>query len=169
MNDLYCPGCGHPQKVHMLSVDGSGLCMHDGNDPCDCTRSWRDVAADPSLGTVYISGPLAGSPELSRDEKMARFGRAVKIMERAGYEVLNPLDVDAGCGQDDCGSINGHTWQCWLRYDLIAMLQECDAIIMLPGWETSGGATLELHIAKNLGWPILRFTQDELTEIVEGA
>lgn len=108
---------------------------------------------------TYISGPIAGSPDLPREEKLTRFGRAAEVLQQDGRETLNPLDL-AACDVPDCGDQNGHTWDCWLRYDLIGMLQECDSIAMLPDWFLSKGAKLELHIAEQMGWEVIDLTDN---------
>lgn len=104
---------------------------------------------------TYISGPLAGLPEVSREEKVARFHRASVLLDALGIASLDPNEVTADCGKLTCGTTNGHTWDCWLRFDLIAMLQECDCIALLPGWDTSQGAILELHVARQLKWGVI--------------
>jgi hypothetical protein len=98
---------------------------------------------------TYISGPLAGLPEVPREEKVARFKRAAETLHSMGLE---------------CGDTNGHTWDCWLRWDILGMLQECDSIALLPGWESSKGARLELHIAQELGWNIIDLSDDKYIE-----
>lgn len=113
---------------------------------------------------TYISGPLAGLPEVPREEKVARFKRAAETLHSMGLESLDPNDLHALCGKDDCGDTNGHTWDCWLRWDIIGMLQECDSIALLPGWESSKGARLELHIAQELGWNIIDLSDDKYIE-----
>lgn len=40
-----------------------------------------------------------------------------------------------------------------MKKDIPAML-ECDGVAVLPGWENSTGAKLELHIAQNVCLPI---------------
>lgn len=42
-------------------------------------------------------------------------------------------------------------WADYLRKDLIAMLTDCTAVATLPGWESSRGALLEVHVAGALG------------------
>lgn len=108
---------------------------------------------------TYISGPLAGLPELSREMKVERFGRAAEVLQSYGRETLDPNDLTADCGKDACGDTNGHTWDCWLRYDLIGMLQECDSIAMLPGWQFSKGACLERYTAEQLGWEVIDLSE----------
>lgn len=114
---------------------------------------------------TYISGPLAGLPELSREEKVARFKRAAEVLKEMGHETLDPNDLTADCDAqhwgDGCGDTNGHSWACWLRFDLIGMLQECDQIALLPGWKTSKGASLELDIAMKLDWPVIDLSDNE--------
>lgn len=108
---------------------------------------------------VYISGPIAGAPGVSREEKLARFYRAALVLEEMGYEPFNPLDVEA-CPTQDCGGQwvedeYRHDWECFLRYDLIAMLQVSDRIALLPEWELSNGARVELSVAQGLGWEVV--------------
>jgi hypothetical protein len=43
----------------------------------------------------------------------------------------------------------------WFLDGDIQMLRRCDAIYMIPGWETSQGAREELDIAKSLRMEIL--------------
>lgn len=113
---------------------------------------------------IYISGPIAGAHNLSRDEKLARFDRAELVLRQDGYEPLNPLSV-RGCSTRSCDGtmVDGryrHGWSCWLRYDLIAMLQECDQIAMLPEWELSKGARLEYAVALELEWKVVDLTRN---------
>lgn len=116
----------------------------------------------------YISGPLAGAADLTRDEKMARFTRAELVLRTNGYNPVNPLMVNA-CHTQDCNGaathLDGsykHSWQCYLRYDLIAMLEQADGIAMLPRWEESEGAKLERHVAEQLGWEVLDLSLDPI-------
>lgn len=109
---------------------------------------------------TYISGPLAGAPHVSREEKEARFRRAAEVLTDLGREPLDPNSLAAECGKTDCGDTNGHSWDCWLRWDLLGMLQECDSIAMLPDWPDSKGARLELHVAQQLGWTVIDLTEN---------
>jgi hypothetical protein len=73
-----------------------------------------------------------------------------------GYVPVNPFDVPPhpACICPEAvsadGAGGGHQWGCYLRGDLAALLG-CDAILMLPGWESSHGARLELTVASAVG------------------
>lgn len=98
---------------------------------------------------IYISGPITGVPDAPD-----RFGIAADRLWNAGLTPLNPYDVP-GCVGGDCvgEKRHGHTWECWLRHDLAALLT-CDGVATLAGWRTSRGAQLECHVAEHLGMPI---------------
>jgi hypothetical protein len=113
---------------------------------------------------VYISGAITGLPlSVARD----RFAAAAASLAAQGNDVVNPFDVpphpECACpdaaGGDGAGS--GHEWGCYLRGDLAAMLN-CDAILMLPGWEASHGARLELAVASAVGLKVLFRTPAEV-------
>ena len=102
---------------------------------------------------VYISGPIKG-----HEDFIEKFKKAYEEVEEWAMPV-NPVEIGA-CEQAAgvCmfpGDMleTGHTWQCYMRYD-IAELVFCDGIYMLDGWETSKGATEELRIATMLGMEV---------------
>jgi hypothetical protein len=91
--------------------------------------------------TLYLSGPIAGYPEGNRPA----FDTATEQLRTAGYGVLNPFDIE----QPD------HSWAECVRLDLIEMLKCCDSVAVLDNWQCSRGAILEVHVAKELGLPVL--------------
>lgn len=104
---------------------------------------------------IYISGPITGWPELNKP----LFDDVASQLRRAGYDVINPHDI----GEPSEALL---PWASYLRADLIHMLQHATAVAMLPGWEGSRGARLELHVAQALGmevrnwqdWLVNRYT-----------
>lgn len=86
---------------------------------------------------VYVSGPMTGLPELN----FPAFHAAAAQLRALGLEVVNPaeLNPDPAC-----------TWQAAMREDIRALV-DCDAIVLLPGWQNSRGARLELTVAQALG------------------
>lgn len=106
---------------------------------------------------VYISGGITGLPLAAA---RVVFASAAAVLADVGHEPVDPFTVppyqDCSCpdavGPEGAGS--GHEWGCYLRGDLAAMLG-CDAILMLPGWEASHGARLELSVASAVGLKVL--------------
>ena len=105
---------------------------------------------------VYLSGGIAGvtDPE-------GRFKHYQDAVESWGAAPVNPLRLHPNHQLTECPpsvikGADGHGWSCHLRVDLAAML-ECDAVVMLPGWETSHGARLEHQVAASCGIRIFYF------------
>jgi hypothetical protein len=80
---------------------------------------------------------MSGLPE----HGFPAFFEAEAKLRQLGFDVENPAEK---------GIIDGWSWADYLKYDLQKMM-ECDAICLLPGWESSRGARLEYHVAKELG------------------
>lgn len=86
---------------------------------------------------VYLAGPMTGLPDLN----FPAFHVAAASLRASGYEVVSPAEINS---DPSAG------WIASMRRD-IPELCTCDAIALLPGWESSKGAKLELHIARQLG------------------
>lgn len=89
---------------------------------------------------IYISGPMTGEPELN----FPAFHAAAARLRSCGHDVVNPAELNTDPSAD---------WHSCLRKD-IAALTTCDALALLPRWQKSSGAQLELHIAHRLGMEI---------------
>lgn len=94
-----------------------------------------------TLNRIYLAGPITGIPEYNKPA----FDKAAAAWRKAGWEVVNPLELDDGD--------YSQPWHFYLRRD-IPHLVTCDAIAILPGSEFSKGARLERHIAEALGMPV---------------
>lgn len=73
------------------------------------------------------------------------FHAAAAELRANGMHVENPAEH---------GTVDGAEWSDYLGYDL-GRLGTCGAIYMLPGWEKSKGAQLEMHVACTLGLVVL--------------
>lgn len=89
---------------------------------------------------IYISGPMTGLPDLN----FPAFHAAAAKLRAAGHQVVNPAELDAA----DAGKVM--EWADYLRRD-IKTLMDCKAVALLPNWEQSRGAQLEVYIAQQLG------------------
>ncbi|MDE2104620.1 MAG: DUF4406 domain-containing protein [Patescibacteria group bacterium] len=87
--------------------------------------------------TIYLSGPMTGLPGFNYDF----FNETASKLRGIGHEVVNPAELNKP---------GAHDYNHYLRTD-IAALMKCDTIALLPGWEKSNGAHLEVHIAHRVG------------------
>ena len=89
---------------------------------------------------VYISGPMTGIENLNRHA--FAWGEAQVISAD-----LTPVNPHTLCDPS-------WDWHRCMRADVTALCA-CDALLLLPVWEKSNGAQLELHIAHRLGLVVL--------------
>lgn len=85
---------------------------------------------------VYISGPMTGLP----GHNFPAFNAAAKQLRAIGVDVVNPVEV---CRE------SGGQWHEYMKADIKALC-DCDALVLLDGWQHSNGAQLELHLAHRL-------------------
>lgn len=97
---------------------------------------------------IYISGPMSGLP----GHNFPAFDAAEVELKALGYDVFNPAER---------GITEGWSWADYLRDDLAELLK-CDEVAVLPGGWASRGATLEIHVANELGMDVRRLA-DHLT------
>ena len=104
---------------------------------------------------LYVSGPMTGLPHFN----FPAFHAAAAALRLKGYEVVCPAELpepsDHDGGPLPAGS---QSWQWYLRRDLAAML-ECEGVATLYGWNGSKVARLEVHVAVELGMPVLQVDQ----------
>jgi nucleoside 2-deoxyribosyltransferase len=114
----------------------------------------RDPVPRRKTLRVYVAGPMAGLPE----HNFPAFHAEAARLRALGYEVLSPAEK-AGEQAAVAASTHGlafretQTYKDFLRADL-RMVLDCDAISLLPGWENSRGASLELTVAEAIGLEI---------------
>jgi len=88
---------------------------------------------------TYIAGPITGVAHY-RDH----FARAAKSLETAGHAVVSPAELPIR---------EGWEWADYMRAALPLMLT-CQRVALLPGWEASRGARIEVELADELGMPV---------------
>jgi Domain of unknown function (DUF4406) len=96
--------------------------------------------------TVYLSGPMSGLP----NNNFPTFHSTARALRLLGYSVVNPAELKT----EVTGLTEEQAWREFMKTD-IKMLVHCDAIVMLPGWNESRGATLERTIAKSLSMTVM--------------
>lgn len=98
---------------------------------------------------AYISGPMRGLPE----HNYPMFFEAEQALIASGYGVLNPARNFDGDKTREVAE--------YMREDIHSVLN-ADALVLLPGWETSEGAKVEVAVARSLD---LNFYKAEFTEL----
>ena len=87
---------------------------------------------------VYISGPITGTTDY-----MERFKRAERRIRAAGHEVVNPAAVNSALPAST-------TYEEYMTMS-ITMLDMCNAVYVLEGWEKSKGSNMEITHALHTG------------------
>lgn len=90
---------------------------------------------------VYVAGPMTGI----EDFNFPAFNDMAAKLRALGYTVENPAEH---------GVVDGAVWADYMAYDL-TRLGLCGIIALLPGWEKSQGARLEVLIAERLGMTVV--------------
>lgn len=103
---------------------------------------------------LYLAGPMTGLPDFN----YPAFFAAADALRQAGYTVLNPADI---------GLHPTWTWADYMRVGLETLMTQADAVAVLPGWESSRGARLEVRLARRCGLRVHTvFTWHALTPFV---
>lgn len=98
---------------------------------------------------IYISGPITNDPDFEK-----KFDYYRTLLRRRGHQVLDPTVWNREKLVLE--------YQEYMKLDL-AMIEVCDAIYMLPNWQDSKGAQIELEYATRKGLQI--FYADKPAEI----
>jgi len=101
---------------------------------------------------IYLSGPMTSMLDLN----FPLFHATADRLRAAGHTVINPAELNPEPG----------TWSECMRRD-IAALMDCDTVATLPGWQDSRGASLEVHIGKELGMKVVNAHDLVSMEIAE--
>lgn len=113
--------------------------------------TWHDMYQTPAAygvtlaasraNRLYLAGPMTGF----EDFNFPAFNAMAAQFRACGYVVENPAEH---------GVVEGADWADYMAYDL-TRLGLCGQVAVLPGWENSKGARLEVHIARELGMPVV--------------
>lgn len=100
-----------------------------------------------AVARIYIAGPMRGYPRFNVDA----FDQAAARWSASGWYVVNPAEMDRRTGVDHDADPATVNLRACMRRDLLAILDRCSAIALLPGWEQSNGVRVELALARFLG------------------
>lgn len=102
---------------------------------------------------IYISGAITGT-----DDYLKRFAEAEADLTAKGYSVINPAKVNEQMPKET-------TYDEYMKMSM-CMLEMCDSIYMLSGWQKSKGANMELNRAKELNLSIAYQEADWRTKML---
>lgn len=121
--------------------------------------------------TIYVAGPMRGKKFFN----FPAFDAAKEELERQGFSVISPADLDRAVGFDPEVLGSDYDWTDLNKCDFslmdaidrdVSALKKCDAIYMLRGWETSKGAIAEKALAE---WMRLEVRYQDDADILEEA
>lgn len=104
---------------------------------------------------LYVAGPMQGRPGFN----FAAFDEAAAAIRAMGFEVISPAEMDQKrnpeayerarkCphGIPSAENTGGLTWAQILGGDIVVVADEVQGLALLPGWEGSSGARLEVFV-----------------------
>ena len=96
---------------------------------------FESTCASPS---TYISGPIT-----DQDDYFENFAKAETKLSRLGFAAINPAAINA--------AMPSTTTHAEYMHVSFALIDLCDRLYMLPGWEMSEGARSEYFYAAAKG------------------
>lgn len=106
--------------------------------------------------TYYLCGPIDTAGQ--KEKNIEAFKSAAERLREERYEILSPIEEN---NPESCES-----YQEFLKKDL-EILFKCNAIILLPGWCYSNGATQEFNIAAKLGFEVYFYCPNEHSLLID--
>lgn len=110
---------------------------------------------------IYIAGPMRGRPAFN----YPKFNEAEKYLTTAGWLVENPARISEKFGTPEQINESPSLLARVVKYEL-DVVRSCDAIFLLPGWEKSEGARMELVYAIKTGQDV--YICDGTAEAISG-
>lgn len=90
---------------------------------------------------IYISGKMTNNENYYKE-----FEKAEQWLILKGYTPINPARLK--------DTIHGLTYEEYMKIDY-KLIELCDGIFMIGGWQDSKGACAELSYAKSLGKKVI--------------
>lgn len=114
------------------------------------TTQQKQQPEKPRPKVIYLSGPIRDPRGAHFVEANIRAAEAVaKHLWQKGYAVI--------CPHTNTRAFDGIITDDEFIVGDIAILERCDAVVMLPGWKASEGAKKEFEAAVDLGVPVFHW------------
>lgn len=101
----------------------------------------------------YLAGPMTGIPH----HNYPSFKEARERIRSMGYEVFCPAEHAESEGYEDTTPVTREWVQEKMRIFVSTIVNDCDGVIVLPGWPQSEGAKVEVAVAVSAGKPVFAY------------
>ena len=105
-------------------------------------------SVEHGMSRMYLSGPMTGIPNYNHE----LFDRVAKEFRDANFAVCSPSEFFDGDLTKERKE--------YMR-EAVKYLLEADTIVLLPGWEESKGARLEVGIATELDLIVVEYVEND--------
>lgn len=120
--------------------------FHGQNEPADFLN-----LIFPGNKKIYISGAIEGMP----DKNMDAFLTVANYITSINSAPINPHVLGLQITKKN------PSWEDYMKND-IRSLVDCDAVVVMDGWETSKGVAVEVFLAQQMKIPVFHFPSLEI-------
>jgi hypothetical protein len=118
----------------------------------------------------YLAGPMTGIPQFN----YPLFDQVAGELRLAGFDITSPAEMDNEDTREEAlasptgihpgGITNGETWGDFLARDVKLIADELEGVILLPDWQKSRGARLEVFVAINCKHPVYAYEGTQMVK-----
>ena len=115
----------------------------------------EEFNATKGMNKLYLSGPMTGVKNFNHE----LFNRVAAEFRMVGFEVCSPSEF-----------FDGDTTREREEYmrEAFKYLLEADTVVILPGWEQSKGARIEITVAQELGLNLVEYVEPQENQPIGG-
>ena len=115
----------------------------------------EEFNATKGMNKLYLSGPMTGVENFNHD----LFNKVAAEFRMVGFEVCSPSEFFDGDKTREREE--------YMR-EAFKYLLEADTVVILPGWEQSKGARIEITVAQELGLNLVEYVEPEENQPIGG-
>lgn len=120
----------------------------------DCAPEPEHEQGDDShAARIYLAGPMRGYPEFN----YPAFHAAAAKLRDLGFEVFNPAE----CFDGDTSL----PFETYMQRDLQEVVSWADEVWVLPGWQQSVGARIEVTVARAIGLRVVDYETEREVDV----
>jgi hypothetical protein len=115
----------------------------------------EEFNATKGMNKLYLSGPMTGVENFNHE----LFNKVAAEFRMVGFEVCSPsefFDGDTSREREE-----------YMR-EAFKYLLEADTVVILPGWEQSKGARIEITVAQELGLNLVEYVEPDENQPIGG-